>query len=412
MSHPAIRAVGVSKRYRKGADTHGSLIEWLRRSRRFESFWALDDVSFEVAKGEMFGIIGPNGAGKSTLLKVLSRITRPNRGHAEVRGRVGSLLEVGTGFHPELTGRENIFLNGALIGLSRPDIRKQMDEIVAFAGIDEFLDTPLKRYSSGMKVRLGFAIAVNLHQEIMLVDEVLSVGDAAFREKCLDKMEDVTGHGRTVIFVGHNLEMVSASCTRAAWLDKGRIRTIGSARDVVAAYEDASARARSPENGWIDLTRAGGAVEDDRFTLTHLELLDAGGSRVSELRTDRDAAIVVGFMSSLEEDAEGSIHVSISTLSNVTLATFVVRLGEEGDLPLTREGTLVCAIRELPLSPGRVRLGVRSFVGSRLAHAVPSAAQVRVTDEADDAADSHAVRGGPVRVAHAWAVREGAEEPS
>src|SRR5262245_42123961 len=191
-----------------------------------EEVWALKDVSFAIRRGETVGIIGRNGAGKSTLLKILSRITEPSVGRVTTKGRVASLLEVGTGFHPELTGRENMYLNGAILGMTRQEIKRKFDEIVAFAEIEKFLDTPVKRYSSGMYVRLAFAVAAHLEPEILLVDEVLAVGDAAFQKKCLGKMDDVAKEGRTVLFVSHNMDAVRRLCERCMWLDSGRIKTI------------------------------------------------------------------------------------------------------------------------------------------------------------------------------------------
>ena len=201
-----------------------------------EEFWALKGVGFDVRHGEVLGIIGRNGAGKSTLLKILSRITDPTEGRVELRGRVASLLEVGTGFHPELTGRENVYLNGAILGMTRSEIRRKFDEIVAFAGVERFLDTPVKRYSSGMYVRLAFAVAAHLEPEILVVDEVLAVGDAEFQRKCLGKMQDVSKHGRTVLFVSHNMLAVEQLCSRAICLEAGRIRMAGPTRDVIANY--------------------------------------------------------------------------------------------------------------------------------------------------------------------------------
>ncbi|MDQ4077914.1 MAG: ABC transporter ATP-binding protein [Chloroflexota bacterium] len=198
--------------------------------------WALKDVSFEVRHGEVTGIIGRNGAGKSTLLKILSRITKPTRGCARIRGRVGSLLEVGVGFHPELTGRENIYLNGAILGMDRPYIARKLDEIVEFSGVEQFLDTPVKRYSSGMYMRLAFAIAAHLEPEILIVDEVLAVGDAAFQKKCLGRMGSVAKEGRTVLFVSHNMVAVEDLCDRVIWLDRGRIVQEGKAGQVVSRY--------------------------------------------------------------------------------------------------------------------------------------------------------------------------------
>lgn len=200
------------------------------------TFWALREVSLEVRRGEVVGIIGRNGAGKSTLLKILSRVTQPTAGSAQIRGRVGALLEVGTGFHPELSGRENVYLNGAILGMRRAEIDRKFDEIVAFAEVESFLETPVKRYSNGMRVRLGFAVAAHLDPEILIIDEVLSVGDAAFRKKCLEKMESVAGEGRTVLFISHNMASIRSLCPRAILLDHGRVVCDGPSEDVVARY--------------------------------------------------------------------------------------------------------------------------------------------------------------------------------
>jgi len=248
---PAIRVEGLGKEYAIGARQRmqetfremlaGALAAPFRRLARAgrapeERFWALRDVNFSVAPGEIVGVIGRNGAGKSTLLKILARITEPTIGHARIRGRVSSLLEVGTGFHPELTGRENVYLNGAILGMRRSEIRRKFDEIVAFAEIDRFLDTPVKRYSSGMYVRLAFAVAAHLEPDILLVDEVLAVGDAAFQKKCLRKMGDTVRENRTVLFVSHNMGAIVDVCRTAVWLDKGGIAQRGPAANVVGAY--------------------------------------------------------------------------------------------------------------------------------------------------------------------------------
>lgn len=201
-----------------------------------EEFWALKDINFDIMKGDRVGIIGRNGAGKSTLLKVLSRITEPTSGKITIKGRVASLLEVGTGFHPELTGRENMFLNGAILGMSKVEMKKKFDEIVAFAEVEKFLDTPIKQYSSGMRVRLSFAIAAHLEPEILIVDEVLAVGDAQFQKKCLGKMDEAGREGRTVLFVSHNMGVISQLCSTCAWLDKGEVRDIGQTGSVVNSY--------------------------------------------------------------------------------------------------------------------------------------------------------------------------------
>ncbi len=240
----AIRVEGLSKRYRLGARQPYKRIGDLllkpfrkrTRSQRNPFLWALKDVSFSVKRGEMLGVIGSNGAGKTTLLRVLSKITLPTTGKAEIWGRVGTLLEVGTGFHPELTGRENVFLNGAILGMSRKETASKYDEIVTFAAIEEFMDTPVKHYSSGMRVRLAFSVAAHLEPEILFIDEVLAVGDAAFQQKCLGKMEEVAGSGRTLFFVSHNMGMITGLCSRALWMEHGSIRMDGDPQEVVEAY--------------------------------------------------------------------------------------------------------------------------------------------------------------------------------
>ena len=222
-------------------------------------FWALRDVSFDVMQGEVTGIIGRNGAGKSTLLKLLSRITEPTSGRAVINGRVGSLLEVGTGFHPELTGRENVFLNGAILGMHRSEINSKFDEIVAFAEIDQFLDTPVKRYSSGMYVRLAFAVAAHLEPEILLVDEVLAVGDIEFQKKCLGKMDDVAKLGRTVLFVSHNMNAIQRLCTQTIYVEKGELVEKGLTRDVVSRYISSNFYSTAPKEliNLVDAVRVG-----------------------------------------------------------------------------------------------------------------------------------------------------------
>jgi lipopolysaccharide transport system ATP-binding protein len=244
----AIEAHELSKRYRIGQmqAAYGTLRDSLshaagrltRREEKEESqeIWALRDVSFNVREGEALGIVGRNGAGKSTLLKVLTRITAPTSGRATIRGRVGSLLEVGTGFNPELTGRENVFLNGSILGMKRREIQRKLPEIIEFSGVEKFIDTPVKRYSSGMGVRLAFSVAAHLEPEILLVDEVLAVGDAEFQQRCLGRMEDFSGTGRTVIFVSHNMQAINQLCDRALWLQEGRVVEDGEPSEVVTHY--------------------------------------------------------------------------------------------------------------------------------------------------------------------------------
>ena len=245
MSDSVITASGLGKSYSLGSENarysrlSETVMNCFKKNRskvREESFWALRDLSFEVRRGETLGIIGRNGAGKSTLLKLLSRITQPTTGRLVLRGRVASLLEVGTGFHPELTGRENIYLNGAILGMTRAEIRKRFDEIVAFADVDAFLDTPVKRYSSGMSVRLAFAVAAHLEPEILIIDEVLAVGDAQFQKRCLGRIENVVDEGRTVILVSHQMDIVSRLASNVMLLDQGRLLTSGATGEVISRY--------------------------------------------------------------------------------------------------------------------------------------------------------------------------------
>jgi len=306
MAQPAQTAVRVerlSKRYRIGPqraryrtlreaimDGLSAALQRLRAggAQAQQTIWALRDVSLDIASGDVVGIVGPNAAGKTTLLKVLSRITEPTEGRVEVRGRVGSLLEVGTGFHPELTGRENIHLNGAILGMTRHEVRARFDEIVDFAEMGQFIDTPIKRYSAGMGMRLAFAVAAHLQADILAVDEVLAVGDMAFRKKCLGKMQDVSRHGRTVLLVSHDMNAIRRLCRTGVWLERGRLRAVGEARDVVRQYEESVAAGNGPTGGraertdrpaspkcfeWVSLTGADGRPAasvgfGDRITLT------------------------------------------------------------------------------------------------------------------------------------------------
>ena len=284
MSHTVIQARNISKRYRIGErEQYGALRDvisgWLktpwqkRRSSTREkdmqlaqdglgdsTIWALRDISFDVEQGEVIGLIGRNGAGKSTLLKILSRITKPTQGQVRLRGRIGSLLEVGTGFHPELTGRENIYLNGAVLGMKRAEIIRKFDEIVAFAEVEKFIDTPVKRYSSGMHMRLAFAVAAHLEPEIMLIDEVLAVGDASFQKKCLGKIGNVAEQGRTVLFFSHNMVAVQELCRRVIWIDEGRIADQGDTESVIMNYLKESYSSQT-ELVWNDSASAPGDHE-------------------------------------------------------------------------------------------------------------------------------------------------------
>ena len=286
-----INARNVSKQYRLGARSarYGTLREAfletakspLRRLRQpggtpTPTLWALKDISFKIPPGEVVGIIGPNGAGKSTLLKVLSRITKPTSGRVELYGRVGSLLEVGTGFHPELTGRENIYLSGAILGMRRAEIERKFDEIVAFAEVERFIETPVKHYSSGMYLRLAFAVAAHLEPDILIVDEVLAVGDMAFQRKCLNKMQDVRGHGRTVLFVSHSMPAILRLCKRAILLSEGRVVREGLASEVVSTYLTAGLNTAAVRE-WSDLAKAPG---NQTVRLRRVRVLSGEGETV------------------------------------------------------------------------------------------------------------------------------------
>jgi lipopolysaccharide transport system ATP-binding protein len=351
---PIISVEGLSKVYRIGSRSSGryrtlreSLTDaartaWLRVKRRSRSrgdgpgdgrrptadpaspdeFWALEDVSFEVWPGEVVGIVGRNGAGKSTLLKILSRITEPSRGCVEMRGRVASLLEVGTGFHPELTGRENIYLNGAILGMSRREIARKFDEIAAFAEVEKFLDMPVKRYSSGMYVRLAFAVASHLEPEILVIDEVLAVGDMTFQKKCLGKMDQVRRDGRTVLFVSHNMTAVKSLCSRALLLEGGRIAHDGTVDEVVNRY--LTAGAKGPRSGVIPENAERHSDVNDEARLRSVRLTDAEGRPVSRLYFGQPFR--VEFTCDLLKDIDdGHFEVGISTLDG-TQVTYTTTL--------------------------------------------------------------------------------------
>ncbi len=332
MSRPIVVIEGLGKRYLLNRQQPGharykslreslaesavSLAKRLRHPLRSEThsrddFWALRDVSFDVQPGEVMGIIGRNGAGKSTLLKLLSRITEPTTGQITLRGRVASLLEVGTGFHPEMTGRENVFLNGTILGMSRAEIRRKFDEIAAFAEIDRFLDTPVKRYSSGMYMRLGFAIAAHLEPEILVVDEVLAVGDAEFQKKCLGKMGEVARGGRTVLFVSHNMGAVQNLCHRAVLLERGQVRMIGTSADAVQSY---MATARQTDGGFNAVGR--------RFAPHNVEIVDAwlerNGLRTGSLHFGDAAAVVLRL--AIRERTRFSIELILRQQDGVPVA--------------------------------------------------------------------------------------------
>ncbi|OQW35942.1 MAG: hypothetical protein A4E19_15920 [Nitrospira sp. SG-bin1] len=379
MDEIAIRVEGIGKRYRIGKmekyktlrdSIAGALGAPFQRARQLfqgggandaeldPEFWALQDISFEVKQGEVIGVIGGNGAGKSTLLKILSRIAEPTVGHAEIRGRVGSLLEVGTGFHPELTGRENTFLNGAILGMKRADIERKFDEIVAFSEVERFIDTPVKHYSSGMYLRLAFSVAAHLEPEILLVDEVLAVGDAGFQKKCLGKMGSVAKEGRTVLFVSHNLGAITQLCGRAVQLEKGRLKRVGPSVEVVNTYLS-SLFGTEVKSSW---SNESSSPSDSEVRFTSVRLLSSDGRPQS----------VVNFNDSLVLEIAYDVKVPIRDLS----VTFhlcdsmnnIVFESMDTDLPelrgCVRETGRYHAATKIPpclLKPGRYYLSIISF---------------------------------------------------
>ena len=389
MSDIAVRVENLSKRYRIGGPQaryktlRESLVDMAaapaRRLRRLgqpspdnETIWALKDVSFEVEHGEVLGIIGRNGSGKTTLLKLLSRITEPTEGYAEIKGRVGSLLEVGTGFHPELTGRENIYLNGAILGMKRAEIDQKFDEIVAFSEIEKFLDTPVKRYSSGMYVRLAFAVAAHLEPEILLVDEVLAVGDAAFQKKCLGKMGDVAHEGRTVLFVSHNMAAISGLCERALLLENGQNSAEGAVHDVVSRYGTLLQGTRGGDLSSVRDRGGSGAVR-----MSGIRWVDVRGNELSVLQSGQALALEIAY-------SAGRPILNLSFLVGIydLMSRRVLFLDslESGGLPQTlpAKGLVRCIIEKLPLPPGIYHANLAALVGGELADHITHAAEVQV----------------------------------
>ena len=313
--------------------------------------WALQDVSFDIHEGEVVGIIGGNGAGKSTLLKILSEITPPSSGRALLQGRVASLLEVGTGFHPELTGRENVFLNGAIMGMTKRDVQQRFDEIAAFSGVEDFLDTPVKRYSSGMRVRLGFAVAAHLEPEILIIDEVLAVGDAAFQQKCLGKLGDVAREGRTVLFVSHNLSSVENLCRRGIVLKDGRLVFDGRQTEAIAHYLDTLGAPGIALRERTDRTGSG------ELRVTAVEMRDSDGRSTRTFFAGQDVDIHLHFENPQLRQFQGlSAQILVKTQLNVPVFTHGSRLNTLDLSKLPASGSLVCHVPRLPLPVSTFRL--------------------------------------------------------
>jgi len=369
MSDTVLKVENVSKKYELGLIGSGSLRETIsenwkgifgKKPSKLETesniFWALSDISFNLIEGDVLGVIGRNGAGKSTLLKVISKITEPSSGRIEIKGRIASLLEVGTGFHPELTGRENVFLNGGILGMSRTEIRKKFDEIVEFSGVSKFIDTPVKRYSSGMYVRLAFSVAAHLEPEILVVDEVLSVGDAEFQKKCLTKMNEVSGSGRTILFVSHNMGAIQSLCNKAILLNGGKMINQGGTEEMINQYLSNGVEDQGQRK--IDTTKP--------FYINKIDILNSEGKQISEVLTG------------------GNYDFRISVNSKVPIKKMMVRvefLDIWGNILFTcnnnhqniyftkiaKDGSVYLRINKLPLNQGRYFVNVLCKANEELA---------------------------------------------
>ena len=378
MSEVAIKVEGLAKRYRIGANHYAykTLKEKLTQTAttpfralgllgrrngknsphghqsKAEMIWALKDASFEVKRGEVVGIIGRNGAGKSTLLKILSRITEPTEGYADIHGRIASLLEVGTGFQPELTGRENIYLNGSILGMKHVEIRRKFDDIVAFAEVERFIDTPVKHYSSGMYVRLAFAVAAHLEPEILLIDEVLAVGDAAFQKKCLGKMGDVAREGRTVLFVSHNMAAVENLCGRAILLDGGRIQFAGEVEACIAAYLDSNASSHEAD---VDLTFHPAREQTALPLLRRVRLIDGRGNVKNRFHCGEAMKIEFTF-DPLTAVRDPQFGVGVNDWMGTRIFSITTYFSDSSLPSLDYRRRVICEIDSLPLAPGRYTL--------------------------------------------------------
>jgi lipopolysaccharide transport system ATP-binding protein len=376
-NNEVIKVEGIGKEYQLGMVAKDSIIDTFKsigKSFKTEkdTFWALNDVSFSVQKGEVLGIVGKNGAGKSTLLKVLSRITYPTRGKITVRGRVASLLEVGTGFHPELSGRENIFLNGAILGMTRKEIKAKLDEIIDFSGVRKFVDTPVKHYSSGMYVRLAFSVAAHLEPEILIIDEVLAVGDAEFQKKCLGKMKDVAGKGRTVLFVSHNMAAVQSLCTRCLFMQKGELVYSGEPRDVVDYYLKGGTG-----TGQALKSELKGKINQDDKEVQLLSVEYSSEINESKPLCSGDNAFIK-LKIFLKEDAKVVIRLDLFDLDNNLL--FICNnfhSGDEFDLK-KGESELVCRVNRFPLYEGEYRLDVNAYSNKQLVNRVEDAIRLDI----------------------------------
>lgn len=362
-NEPIIEVKHLSKQYNIGVDkTYKTLsdsiiyavknpLKTLKESfKPSNTFWSLKDVNLDIECGEVLGIIGRNGAGKSTFLKVLSRITYPTEGEVRLRGLVGSLLEVGTGFHPELSGRENIYFNGAILGMKKREIDEKFDEIVTFSGVEKFLDTPVKRYSSGMQVRLAFSVAAHLEPDILLVDEVLAVGDVSFQKKCLGKMEEVAEGGQTVLFVSHNLNAVEKLCERSIYLSNGIVKNDGSTKDIICQYLSDIESFSASESFSQRINRKGNG--DLRFINVYFE--NFFGEKLNILSSGEDTKIILDYVC---KKIQKNVLISLEIIANgERFIHFDTYLTEQNFEQIPLNGKIICNIPKLPLLPGTYSL--------------------------------------------------------
>tara|TARA_Y100001970_G_scaffold261373_1_gene344437 strand:+ start:10224 stop:11510 length:1287 start_codon:yes stop_codon:yes gene_type:complete len=370
MSNIAINVENISKRYRIGKmeDLHdtfmGAFISWVkspvsnfRRLQKLSKFaqngenedtiWALKNVSFEVKHGEVLGIIGANGAGKSTLLKVLAKISEPTSGRIEINGRVASLLEVGTGFHPDLTGRENVYLNGSILGMTKLEIDKNFDEIIDFSGIEKFVDTPVKRYSSGMRVRLAFSVAAFLDQEVLLIDEVLAVGDIDFQKKCIGKIGEVSEQGRTVLFVSHNMAAVSSLCSRACLIDRGNLVLVGETKECISQYIGINKK--------LDRQKLGKRTDrhgNQKLKFVDIRIKDSNGNTTNTVASGDDLIIETDLL--LKDNEVRKVYFQINIIDNLGRILLVCSTAviNKNYNEIKSNGKMICTIPNLPLAPG------------------------------------------------------------
>lgn len=385
MTKAIIEVGNLGKRYQLGESlshdllreriSHGirNLVRSVRTPAKVrEDFWALRDINFSVSEGEVLGVIGRNGAGKSTLLKILSRITEPSEGEVRMRGRVASLLEVGTGFHKELTGRENVYLNGAILGMSRAEINARFNDIVEFAGVEQFIDTPVKRYSSGMTVRLAFAVAANLEPEILLIDEVLAVGDADFQKRCIGKMSEVARGGRTILFVSHNMAAVENLCTRAVLLQQGRLVMTGDVDTVIAAYSEAAESFNQ-----TDVTNHPSRVTGVEGAFRHFEVRDEAGNPTWQLPLGGSATFIVELEAA---DAHRDIIVAMHFYNQMGQRVTTAQTQYQSRIRLVggRRERITFSLPALDLIPGQYTILLAAAAGTTVLDRIDPVANIEV----------------------------------